>query len=330
MSSHPVVRLAAASLSAAVAVSAVAVAPSSAVPAAPAGKKVSQPASYQLPGDPEGSKFEGIGVSPNQRHYYVTEVTGGEIHRGRVGGTKAREWKPAGADGRTTARGVTTDAKGRVYVAGGPNGIGNDNPDLWVYSKRGRLLAALKTGVDNAFLNDVAIGPDGAAYFTNSNAPQIFRVAKNRKGEWRVRTWVDAAETIATAEGFNLGGIVVSQDKRSLVVAQGNVGRLWRVRFADRSVKRIRLGGASVVNADGLVRSGNKLLVVRNFDKVLTTFELNRHSGRAELVSERPSDSDRVFTTAKLAHGRLLLVDSKFDEQVATPPYEVVVRRWRR
>jgi hypothetical protein len=31
-----------------------------------------------------------------------------------------------------------------------------------------------------------------------------------------------------------------------------------------------------------------------------------------------------VLTTAKLAHGRLLLVDSKFDEATATPPYQVV------
>ncbi len=147
-----------------------------------------QPATYPLPGDPEGSKFEGIGVSPDERWFYVSEVTGGEIHRGRVGGSGASEWKPAGADDRGTARGITTDAKGRVYVAGGPNGIGtapapvdNGKPDLWVYSRTGRLLAALRTGVDNAFLNDVAIGPDGAAYFTNSNAAQIFRVAQNRK-----------------------------------------------------------------------------------------------------------------------------------------------------
>ncbi|WP_239460004.1 SMP-30/gluconolactonase/LRE family protein [Nocardioides daejeonensis] len=327
MSTRTTARLAVTTLAGALTLSALALTPTQAAPAA---KRVSQPVSYQLPGDPEGSKFEGIGVNPNEKRYYVTEVTGGEIHRGKVGGTSAREWKPAGADGRTTARGITTDAKGRVYVAGGPNGIGNDNPDLWVYNKRGKLLAAMKTGVENSFLNDVVVGPDGAAYFTNSNAAQIFRVAKNRSGDWKVRTWADASDTIATTEGFNLGGIVVSQDQRSLIVAQGNVGKLWRFKLADRSVKRIRLGGTSVDNADGLVRRGNKLLVVRNFDKVLTTFQLNKHSGRATVVSERPSDADRVFTTAKMAQGRLLLVDSKFDEQTATPPYEVVVRRWQR
>ncbi len=83
-----------------------------------------------------------------------------------------------------------------------------------------------------------------------------------------------------------------------------------------------------MTNADGLVRDGDRLLVVRNFSRVLTTLELKKGDRRAKLVSEVASDADRVFTTAKLAAGRLLLVDSKFDEQTATPPYEVVVRRW--
>ena len=42
------------------------------------------------------------------------------------------------------------------------------------------------------------------------------------------------------------------------------------------------------------------------------------------------TDPDRVFTTAKIARGRLLLVDSKFDETVAQPPYEVVAMKLRR
>ena len=96
---------------------------------------------------------------------------------GAVPGHSDDRVEPEGADGRTTARGITVDRENRVYIAGGPNGIGNDRPDLWVYEADGTLLAALRVGVANAFLNDVAIGPDGAAYFTNSNAPHIYRVA---------------------------------------------------------------------------------------------------------------------------------------------------------
>lgn len=283
-----------------------------------------RPATYALPGDPAGSRFEGIGVDRRQSTFYVSEVTGGEIHRGSTRGGAAEEWKGEGVDGRFTARGITTDREDRVYIAGGPNGIGTGRPDLWVYEADGTLLAALRVGVPNAFLNDVAVGPDGAAYFTNSNAPQIFRVAEVG-GRWTVTTWLDATGTIATAPGFNLGGIVVAPERDALVVAQGNVGRLWRVDLDTRAVSPVDTGGADLVNADGLVLQGDELLVVRNFSRRLATLELGDDARSAELVANVATDPTRVFTTAKIARGRLLLVDSKFEEQpVAQPPYEVV------
>jgi sugar lactone lactonase YvrE len=287
------------------------------------------PATLPLTGDAGGSKFEGIGVSPDQRTFYVSEVTGGEIHRGSTQGGTAEEWLPEGADARFTARGVTTDAAGRVYIAGGPNGIGTGGigtgrPDLWVYDASGRLLAALRVGVDNAFLNDVAIGPDGAAYFTNSNAPQVFRVAL-ADGAWQSEVWADATGTIPVSTGFNLGGIVVSDDDSALVVAQGNVGKLWRFDLATGAATEVATGGAPLVNADGLVARGDQLYVVRNFSRALTRLTLSADGSVAALVSDTPTAADRVLTTAKLARGRLLAVDSKFDEGVAAPPYEVVV-----
>jgi streptogramin lyase len=288
-----------------------------------------RPDTYTLSGDatdPQGSKFEGIGIDRRERTFYVSETTGGEIHRGDVRSGRTRVWLPEGADGRTTARGITVDDRGRVYIAGGPNSTQSGGPDLWVYSPSGHLLAALRVAGSNPFLNDVAIGPDGAAYFTNSNAPQIFRVAV-RHGRWQVDTWADATGVIPTATGFNLGGIVVSPDRRALVVAQGNVGRLWRFDLRTGVPTGVDIGAADLRNADGLVLRGHTLRVVRNFDRKLTTLRLERGGQRARLVIETDTDPARVFTTAKLARGRLLLVDSKFDEPVAAPPYQVVALR---
>ncbi|ONI73597.1 gluconolaconase [Kribbella sp. ALI-6-A] len=284
-----------------------------------------RPASYELPGDPGGSKFEGIGYDAHAQRYYVSETTGGEIHRGSLRSAAATEWLAGdGTDQRWTARGVTVDAHGRVYVAGGPNGIDHPGaPDLWVYDRAGKLLAALRTGVPNAFLNDLVIGPDGAAYVTNSNAPQVFRVAE-RHGRWTIRTWADATATIPTQAGFNLGGIVLSPDRTAVIVAQGNVGKLWRFSLRTGTVSAVNIGSADLVNADGLVQDGRTLWVVRNFSKVLSTLRLTPDGRTARLVAATPTDPDRVLTTAKLAQGRLLLVDSKFDEATATPPYQVV------
>ncbi len=285
-----------------------------------------RPATYELTGDEGGSKFEGIGVDRRQTTFYVSEVTGGEIHRGDVRTGATEEWKPEGADGRFTARGITTDRHDRIYIAGGPNGIGNDRPDLWVYDSDGDLLAALRVNEPDAFLNDVTVGPDGAAYFTNSNAPQIFRVAEN-DGEWNVTTWADATGTIAQEPGFNLGGIVVSPDRRALVVAQGNVGALWSFDLATTAPISIDIGNIDLTNADGLVLRGRRLTVIRNFSRVIATLGLDRHAETATVIGEVSTDPDRVLTTGKIARGRLLVIDSKFDEQVAQPPYEVVSLR---
>jgi hypothetical protein len=297
----------------------IAAAPAQAQPSDPG-----RPGTYLLTGDDGGSKFEGIGADERRGVFYVSETTGGEIHRGSVQSARTREWLAGdGTDGRFTARGVTTDAAGRVYVAGGPNGIGTGRPDLWVYSPDGELLAALRAPGENVFLNDVAIGPDGAAYFTNSNAPQVFRVARDG-GDWGVTRWADATGTIEQRAGFNLGGIVVSADRSALVVAQGNVGLLWRFDLRSAAVTPVDTGGAALTDADGLVRQGSRLTVVRNFARMLATLELAADGSSARLVSQQATDPARVLTTAKVLRGRTLYVDSKFDEAVASGPYEVV------
>lgn len=286
-----------------------------------------RPSTYVLQGDadsPVGSKFEGIGADERRGLFYVSEVTGGEIHRGRVGTAQTREWlKGDGTDGRYTARGITVDDAGNVYVAGGPNGIGTGRPDLWVYSKDGDLLAALRVpGTADAFLNDVAIGRDGAAYFTNSNDAQVFRVAKGANG-WQASLWADATGTITRAAGFNLGGIVLSADGSGFVVAQGNVGRMWRFDSRTGAVSAIATD-TDLVNADGLVRQGNRLTVVRNFSKMIATLRVSADGSRLVTLGQEASAPDRVLTTAKTLRGRVLYVDSKFDEAVASGPYQVV------
>ncbi|MBC7278494.1 gluconolaconase [Nocardioides sp.] len=301
--------------------------------AASAAEGDGRPASYLLEGDPSaqgGSKFEGIGVDKETGAFYVSEVTGGEIQRGSADRAQADEWLGGdGTDGRYTARGITVDDEGRIYIAGGPNGTGNDRPDLWVYSPEGELLTALRVPDDNAFLNDVAIGPDGAAYFTNSNDPTIIRVAESADG-WQATEWADGSSLITPREGFNLGGIVLSQDRSAFVVAQGTTGQLWHFSIATGEVSEIDTDGADLRNADGLVRQGRDLAVIRNFDKQLVHLELNPSATSAEHVSSRATDPDRVLTTGKLLDGRMLLVDSHFDEQTAQGPYEIVTARMPR
>jgi hypothetical protein len=57
---------------------------------------------------------------------------------------------------------------------------------------------------------------------------------------------------------------------------------------------------------------------------MLATLHLSADGRSASLVAQEATDPSRVLTTAKALHGRILFVDSKFDEAVASGPYEVV------
>lgn len=260
---------------------------------------------YDLPS--AGVLLEGIGYDPQREVFYVSGVNdGGRIYRGRIGEEAIEAWLPGGVDGRTTARGIDVDGAGRLFIAGGPSGR------LWIVSADGVTLAALATPA-GTFLNDVAVAPDGAAYFTDSNQARIWRVAQGVGGAWQVTLWLDASATIPVVlPGFNLGGIVATPNGRHLLVAQGTTGRLWRVDLATRDVAEVNLGGASIVNADGIVLRGHTLWVVQNFTRQMSELALDGQWATARVVSVTPTPAQRTFTTAKIAHGRLLVVDSQF------------------
>lgn len=294
--------------------------------AAPVASAEPRPRAYELQGDTDGvgSKFEGIAVDRATDTFYVSETTGGEIHRGSSDSPDTSVWLDGGTDGRYTARGMTVDGHGRLYVAGGPNSTDNPGaPDLWVYDRDGTLLAALNVPVMGAFINDVAMGPDGAAYFTNSLAPHIYRVAWSPSG-WAATLWKDASSEVAQLPGFNFNGIVLTSTRNAFLVVQSNAGALWRIDARSGDVTQVDIGAAVLTSGDGLVLRGRKLAVVRNFPRTVTTLDLTDGARTAILRAEVATDPTRVFTTGKLDHGRLLLVDSKFDEPVATAPYEVV------
>jgi sugar lactone lactonase YvrE len=296
------------------------------------------PATYLLSGDAEGSQFEGIAVTPDRETFYVSEVTGGEIHRGEVDEDRTEIWldaDDAAEDGRRTAVGLATDHRDRVYVAGGGNATqpeaAPDDPDVWVYAKDGDLLAALRVPADGpVFLNDVVVGPDGAAYVTNSVTPQIFRITRE-DGDWEATLWAAASpDSGPQQEGnFGLNGIEVAPDCRSLIVAQSDVGALWRYDLETAEPTRIDTGDVDLTRTDGLVVQGDTLVAIRNLPRLLTYLRLDDDAASGRLLAEVSTDPDRVFTTGDTAGGRLLLVDSQFDEDPPSPDSEVVARPFR-
>ena len=69
---------------------------------------------------------------------------------------------------------------------------------------------------------------------------------------------------------------------------------------------------AAGFNADGIVLRGHTLWVVQNFTRQISELALDGDWASGRLVSVTPTPANRTFTTAKIAKGRLLSVDSKF------------------
>ena len=122
---------------------------------------------------------------------------------------------------------------GRLYVAGGPTGSG------FVYSARsGRLLKTYRfTTETNTFVNDVVVAR-GAAYFTDSRRPFLYRVPIGGHGTGTMARAMDihgrrprsrSAAPSSIGEGNNANGIEATHDGRTLIIVQTNTGKLFAV-----------------------------------------------------------------------------------------------------
>lgn len=257
---------------------------------------------YDLPA--AGLLVEGIGVDEQSDVFYVSGVNdGGDVYRGRLGRERLERWVDASG---TTGRGIDVDDAGRVFVAGGPTGT------VRVFDRAGTLLATVATGVSGSFLNDVSVGPGGTVLVTDSSLPIIWQVTRTG-GTWSISEWLDVSATITytpSPTDFDLGGIVITG--RVVLTSQGTTGQLWRIDARTKGIVEVDLGGAGIVNADGIVLKGRTLWVIQNFTRQISEFRLGRDFTSAGLRDVDTTPATRTLTTAKLAHGRLLVVDSQF------------------
>lgn len=276
----------------------------------------------QLPGDgvyPEGIALDGRGS------LFSGSSQQGTIFRSTRGSTPAEIFLAAGSDGRTSAIGMKVDPSGRLIVAGGALG------DVFVYDTNTKaLLAKLDNtkAANQTFLNDVAVGPNGDVYVTDSTDPVIYRVPAatlaNPQGATAPERWLELAGTpFAYQPGFNANGIVATRDGKYLLVVQTNTGKLFRVEVATKQVTEVDLQGRPLTGGDGLILSCRKLWVVRSGQvdvlKMKRDFTVARFS---RTITDPSFDSP---TTGALAGERLYVVNSQFGRLFATPPQPAVL-----
>lgn len=199
-----------------------------------------------------------------------------------------------------------------IYVAGGPTGQG------YAYSARtGETVAVFQLTTGPAFINDQII-TDDAVYFTNSAAPELFKVPLSRRGQPQA----DAVTRIALGgdwvqlAGNNANGIVAARGGRSLIVVNSAAAALFRVDPDTGDAKKIDLGGADATAGDGLQLRGDRLFVVQNRLNQIAVFDLDRNLESAELVQVFTNDRLDVPTTIDDFLGVTYVVNARF----STPP----------
>jgi sugar lactone lactonase YvrE len=249
---------------------------------------------------PDGFRPEGIAIGKGGT-FYVGSIPTGAIYRGNLRTGEGSVFI-AGADGRA-AIGVHL-CHHRLYVAGGPTGKG------FVYNARtGALLATHQLATASpTFVNDV-VTARGAAYFTDSNQPFIYRVGKN--GVTPIRLTGDYVHQ----PGFNANGIDTTANEKTLIIVQSNTGKLFTVNPNTGVTREIMLN-EPVINGDGIHLDGKTLYVVQNRDNKVAVVRLGRGL-RSGTVTMHITDSDfDVPTTIDEFGKRLYAVNARF----TTPP----------
>jgi sugar lactone lactonase YvrE len=238
---------------------------------------------------------------------------------------------PGGQDGRTQALGMTLDDEGRLYIAGGFTG------KVFIYdTSSGELVRTFSTQGAGSLLNDVTIDPrSGDAYVTDSLRPFIWRVPAEEvtddSPEGQLDPWLGLTGTAIkymddgdpdtfSTQDVNLNGIVATPDGRYLVTVQTNTGNLYRIDTQTKQVSLVKdLGDAELTNGDGLVLRGHTVYVVRNENDLITEILLNGQFTSGRVKDTASAQSFDFPTTAAIARGRMLVVNSQFDKGFLSP-----------
>jgi sugar lactone lactonase YvrE len=248
---------------------------------------------------PNGYQPEGI-ASGRGHELFVGSIPTGAVRRVDTKTGVTTEVVPA-QEGRA-AIGLKADRRGRLFVAGGPTG------KAFVYSRRGENLAEfqLAPAGQPTFVNDVVLTRH-TAYFTDSQRQAIYAVAPDLSGVREIGT-----PDIPLSPGNNLNGIAASANGMTLLAGQGNVGALWRIDPRTGAARQVDLGGATLLNADGLLLEGRTLYVVQNRFNQIAVVRLDRDLAHGSVERTITSPDFDVPTTIARQARDLYAVNARF------------------
>jgi len=259
---------------------------------------------------------EGI-ASGNGTTFYtgsLAPTTRGQI---LVGDLRTGEVATLVASDGIPATGMKHDPRSNLlFVARAGSGMGTI-----LNAESGDVVASYQFKTSPTFINDVVVTRD-AAYFTDTQAPFLYRVALGPAGAPAVDF-----TPIPLPGTFRTNGIAATPNGEHLFVVDVSTAQLYRIDTATHTPVLVDLGGGTLPNADGLLLEGKTLYVVENVRNRIAVVELSPDymSGTiADFITE-PFTSNpltRVPTTIAKFGSALYAVTAGF----AAPSPDFVVR----
>jgi hypothetical protein len=269
---------------------------------------------------PDGFAPEGIEIAHGNT-FYVGSVATGAIYAGSLRSGAGQILVPgATAAGTRGATGIELD-RGHLWVAGAGYGTAR------VYhAKTGALVREYQLGTPPAtFINDVVVTKQ-AAFFTDSQQPVIYSIARSKRGAPDALTTIPLTGDYQHIAGqFNLNGIVATAGGKMLIAVQTAAKKLFLINPSSGVTRAIDAGSYDLVNGDGLLLEGKTLYVVQNRSNQIAVFRLSRNLTKATFVKALTDPDFDVPTTIDRAGKRLYAVNARFGTATpADPHYDIV------
>jgi sugar lactone lactonase YvrE len=237
---------------------------------------------------------------------YVSNFAGGGVTRIKPGASSGEVWIAPGAFETRSTFGVLADeASGTLWVCSNDlSALGINGPS----DVKGAALKGfdLKTGagkvsaqfpVSPAICNDIAIGPDGAAYVTNTLGPQILRL---KPGSQTLEVW--KSDPLFAPEGKEAGldGIAFGTDG-NLYVDTFTKAKLFRIDVKDGKAGAVTplTPSRPLVLADGLRPLGDGSFLLAEGGGRLDRVTFSGDTAKVEVL--RDGVAGGVTGVAKLA-----------------------------
>ena len=235
---------------------------------------------------PDAVAIESVVRDPLSGDLLASAIAGRTILRIGADGV-ASPWLQADAPVAGVLGLVVDEARGLLWAAssGMAAAVPADDPLrdktelLKIDLADGRLLARYRAPeAPRRNFGDVALGPDGTVYVSDSTAGDVWRLAPD----------AGALEPLVPAGVFGSPqGMAVSADGAALIIADYGSG-FYRIALADGAVTPMSAPAtASLIGVDTVLRRGDELIVVQNGTAPMRVLKLTLSPDQTRIVGAR-------------------------------------------